>query len=121
MSGECAGLKTRATAGLQQGGGVRRGWGGGRALGGREGVDVGLAYQNIRSSTAISAWYVSRGLGIEAVGRVAVKKLARNVGPELLEDGAESALGGDDQAVGEGLAPAGVLRRVIEIGDGRRQ
>jgi hypothetical protein len=45
-------------------------------------------------------------LSVEAVCRISVEKLARDVWPELLEDGTEAALGGDDEPVAEGLANA---------------
>ena len=48
---------------------------------------------------------------------VFVQESARNVRPELLKQGAKSALGGHNEAVGKGLADAGVLGRIVEIRD----
>ena len=56
-------------------------------------------------------------LGVEAVSGIAVEKLARDVGPKLLEDGADAALGSDDEPIAEGLANAGTVRRIVEVGD----
>src|SRR5580698_3671814 len=57
-------------------------------------------------------------LRIEAMCWIFVEELARDVGPELLEDAAECAFAGDNQAIVDSLAPACCIRWVIEIRNG---
>src|ERR1035437_7045320 len=56
-------------------------------------------------------------LGIQAVSWIFVQDFARDVRPELLEDGAEPALGSHNHPVGEGLTYTRVAGRIVEIGD----
>jgi hypothetical protein len=45
-----------------------------------------------------------------------MEKFARNVRPEFLKNVSDASLGGHDQAIGKGMANAGIARRIVEIG-----
>jgi hypothetical protein len=87
--------------------------------------DIGHPHLRLLSRLRIGCFFplgffcciLRAGLRVESVGWVFVKEAARDVGPELIEDGANPSFGGLDQPIGEGLSDPLVAGGVIEIGD----